>query len=249
MFATRALRRLPLRPAAVGLSNHRYVHTTPVKAQAAPAAATTNEPKGIIETYGALPFVTLGAAALIGKEAFILNEEFMLAVNTGAFVFTAYVAVGDGFAKMVDEYNSTTNAKFIKSVDAVLTAIQTYKDTIQRKFDEVEVMKQFISEQHSAAENMVAYSNAKVRHAAYNEMIAKLAGIKAREDAAAAAEFTALVDETVAGIRDAYEGEGGAALKAQALTFAIENIGKVPTGDPVSKLFIQTVAEGEKSSS
>jgi hypothetical protein len=229
-----------------GASNNRSLHSSAPVAAAGTGVAKAEE-KGIIETYGVLPFAAFGFAALVGKEAFILNEEFMLAVNTCSFIFTAYVATGDSFAKLVDEHNAAANAKFTKSVDCVLTAVNTYKESVQSKFDEVEVMKEFIAEQHQAAEAMVAYSNAKVRHAAYNEMMAKLTGIKAREDAEAAEQFTQLVDETVGGIRSAYEGEGGAQLKAQALNYAIENIGKVPKDDPVSKLFIKTVSEGEKS--
>jgi len=217
-------------------------------AASATAVKQEEEEKGLIETYGYVPFFGLAAAAIVGKEAFILNEEFMLAINTCGFVFTAYVAVGDGFAKMVEDSNKTTAEKYHKGVDAVVTAMDTYKTTIQRKFDEVDVMKEFIEEQHQAAVNMVNFSNAKIRHAAYGEMVQKLSSIKSREDAQASAEFAALVDSTVASVRDAYSGSNAAKLKTEALTYAMDNIGKTPAQDPVSKMFIKSVADGEKSS-
>lgn len=236
------------RPFTSNLRSQRSLHSTQVQSAAAAATAVKQEEdKGIIETYGYVPFFGLAAAALVGKEAFILNEEFMLAINTCSFVFTAYVAVGDGFAKLIEESNKAASDKYHKGVDAVITAMDTYKTTIQRKFDEVDVMKEFIEEQHQAAVNMVNFSNAKIRHAAYNEMITKLASIKAREDAQAAAEFTALVDSTVASVRNAYAGDGSATLKTEALKYAIDNIGKAPKQDPVSAMFIKNVAAAEKS--
>jgi hypothetical protein len=204
------------------------------------------EEKGVIETYGYLPFFGLGAAALIGKEAFILNEETMLAVNTLSFVFTAYVAVGDSFAKTVEEANNATLDKFNKAMDCVLTALQTYKTVVQSKFTEVEVMKQFINEQHDAAVGLVKYQNAKIRHAAYQEMMTKLNAIAAKESAESAAELEEIINATVSTVQGAFDGEGGAQLKAQAMTYAIENIGKDPaSNDPVTTLFDKVIKEGE----
>lgn len=227
------------RPAAT-LS--RSFQSTPVRAAATGTndAVNKNEEQGVIEKYGVLPFVGFGAAALLGKEAFIVNEEFMLAINTCAFVFTAYVAVGDGFAKTVEDANKATSDKYHKAVDAVTGAITTYKSAVQSKLDSVDVMREFIEEQHSAAVELVAYQNAKVRHAAYGEMMTKLQSVKGREDAEAAAEFTMLVDNVCADVNAAYSGDS-ATIKGEALRFAMDNIGKKPTSDPVSALFIKTM--------
>lgn len=244
MFSSKFLRAAS-RSARPTLS--RSFRSTPVRAAATGTndAVKKDEEQGIIEKYGVLPFVGLGMAALVGKEAFIINEEFMLAINTCAFVFTAYVAVGDGFAKTVEEANAATSQKYHKAVDAVTDAMTTYKGAVQAKLDSVDVMREFIEEQDSAARDLVDYTNIKVRHAAYGEMMAKLGSIKGREDAEAAAEFTELVNSVCADVNAAYTGSDAATLKNEALLFAMDNIGKKPSSDPVSALFVKSV---EKSS-
>jgi hypothetical protein len=195
-----------------------------------------------LSKYGYVPFIGLTAAALISKEAYIVDAETLLALNIGSFVMTAYVALGDGLQKAVADYNASMKEKFDTASDSVLGALNTYKTVVQQKVLEVEVMKEYNTEAYNAAVSYIGYSNAKVRWAAYNEMMAKLESIKAQEEAAEAAEYSLLVEGAVADVVAAFSGPSAANLRADAMKFAIDNIGQKPKpgADPVTKVFEST---------
>jgi hypothetical protein len=202
-------------------------------------AKADQHPESIIEHYGIAPFAGAVAVVLVSKEVINMDEEFLLACNSMAFLLTSYVAVGDTFQKTVDEANAAATAKFQKATGAVLATLNTYKGALQKRFDEVTIMKEFTEEQHNAAVAFANYQNAKVRHAAYTEMMAKLNAIKGAEEVAALAEFTQLCDLIVDEVQEEIEGANAAAFSNEALKYAIDHIGVAgKQGEhPVSKVF------------
>lgn len=213
--------------------------TSAIRASAGSVQHETKEEKGVIAEYGYVPFFGLAAAAMISKEVFHVDAETLLALDVVAFSLAAYIASGDMVSKMVEEDHNATLTKYNKGFDALLNSVSIYKNLLQFKFQEVDVMKELVDEQHDAAVAFCGYQNAKIRHAAYSEMVSKLEAIKAREDAEASAEITKYVDGVLADVYSAFDGEKGAALRTEALDFAIANIGQKPTAqDPVSKLFL-----------
>ena len=71
----------------------------------------------LINKYGKSTFWGMFAAILVSKEVFILDAEFMLACEIGAFVLTGYVLTGDTLNKMSEEQDKATVAKFEAASD------------------------------------------------------------------------------------------------------------------------------------
>lgn len=197
---------------------------------------------GIIEEYGYVPFIALVGAAAVSKEVYLVNEESLLALSTLNFAFCAYVASGDTFAEAVKEHNDETQKRFDKATSAVMTAMRSYKSSLEKQFEEVEVMKEYVTEQHDSAVSFAKFEAVQVKWAAYNEMMLKLNGIQAREESEAALMFTQMCDDVVGNVRAEFAGANAEALKKKTLEYAISNIGKVPDkNDPVTSLFMAQV--------
>jgi len=213
----------------------RSFHSSQPKLTAAPAAAAPAavEEKGVIETYGLYPLLGLGITALVSKEMFILNEEFLLALDVAAFVTTGYVVLGDQVSDWFKSQEAQRVKEWDDTWDLLIEGLTMYKTSLNDKKLEVEFLKKFLAEYKEAAASHTSYLNVKPKHAAAADVLTKLEQIKNREEVVAAEHAKKLVDDAVAAVYAAFAKD--AKLKDKALDNAIEFIGQkgTPKDDPI----------------
>jgi hypothetical protein len=182
---------------------------------------------GIIDHYGAIPFVGLLATALITKEVFIFDEGALLLMNFVAVFTTAYIAVGNGADEFFEAERTKENNQYHELFDATLESVHLYKSIESKKLMKVDVIKDLCKESREVNSAYLVHLVVKKRHEARNAMVAKLSAIKKRESQAQAKEWQTSVTSLIDNVRDAYLDPKRTDLRAASLAFAIENIGDV----------------------
>lgn len=226
------------RPAVVGVQSKGF--------KTSPALQNTTSapgPNSIIEKYGAVPFFGALAAVAITKEVFIIDAEFLLACEVGAFATTCYVLAGDSFNKMAEEEDAQKSKQFTEANDFALEMLGQYKMVQQVNQAKPEVLKQYLGELKASQVAHAAYQTVVPKHAARKSALAALEQIRSKELHEASMAWQAEVDAAVANVTKAIEG-GDAKLKTQMLDLAIANLGdkitdSKPEADPVKRLFME----------
>lgn len=222
----------------------RTFKTAPILSQSAtPAAKADLNPAEIVSKYGTTTFVGMVAAILVSKEIFILDAEFLLSLEIGAFAMTAYVLTGDTINKMSEEQDATATKQFNGANDFMIEMFNQYKmvqSTVQNK---PEVMKQYAAEYKQAIEAHAAYSTVKPQHEARAKVLAALEQFKVKEEHEAAMEWQNNVDRAVANVTKAFT-SNDAKLNDQMIELAIANLGftkpaTTEDNDPVKKMFLK----------
>lgn len=209
------------------------LHTmTPLRNATAtpPASNDKTAMEGVLEQYGLMPFLGLGAAALISKEVFVVNEEFLLAVDVCAFVFTAYTVGGDTFNKMVADSNTARKEKFDSAFDAAIAAVETYKTSQSLLSKEVDVMKEYAKEHQEACESHARFLTLKPQHDARAEVLAKLESIAAREASEESTFHKELVEDTIWNVTAEIEESQG--IRDEIFASALAQLG---SGSPLAE--------------
>lgn len=220
---------------------NRNFHSTQPKCSAAPAAAAPaaaiDSEKGIIDTYGLYPLLGLGFTALVSKEMFLLNEEFLLALDISAFVATGYVLLGDQVSAWFKSQEAARVKYWDETWDLLIEGLNVYKNGLNDKKLEVDFLKQFLKEYKEGAVAHTNYLNVKPRHAAAADVLARLEQIKNREEVVAAEAATKMIDDAVASVYATFAKDSN--LRNKSLDNAIEFIGQkgTPKDDPVLSSF------------
>jgi hypothetical protein len=217
-----------------------------VAAPVAVKAEENGDVADLINKYGKSTFWGMFAAILVSKEVFIIDAEFMLACEIGAFVLTGYVLTGDTLNKMSEEQDKATVAKFEAANDFMIEMFTQYKmvnSTLQNK---PAVMKQYAEEYKSAIEAHAAYQTIKPAHAARASVLAALESIKVKEEHATAMAWQEAVDAATANVTAAFEGDKK--LEDEMFTLAVQNLGfsqpdTTEQNDPVKRLFMKEFQE------
>jgi hypothetical protein len=89
---------------------------------------------GIIEKYGLVPLLGLGLAAALSKEVLLLNEEILVAICFGSFVFSGYTAlgssVGEGLDAEINEIRAEQEAVYVAQADNIRACIEAHRANI-----------------------------------------------------------------------------------------------------------------------
>jgi len=243
-FATRALAR-PI----VAKFDTRGLKTSPALRN---AAATNNDdlaPPSIIEKYGSLPFWGGLATIVITKEVFIIDAEFLLACEVGAFALAAYVMAGDSFEKYSQAEDDAKAKQFNQANDFALEMLNQYKMVQQVNQAKPEVLRQYVGQLKDATVAYAAYQTVVPQHAARKSVLAALEAIKVKEEHAASMAWQAEVDDIVAAVSEGVV-NADAKTKQQMLDLAIANMGieikdSTPEQDPVKRLFLAQFPDEE----
>lgn len=222
---------------------NRSFHSTRVVANSITAeerkgpTGTIVDTPGVIDQYGAVPFVGLLATALITKEVFIFDEAALLALNTMAVGVTAYVGIGNSADKFFSEERTKDNDRYHNVFNAVLEQVNLYKSVEAKKLEKVGVIRDLCTESRTVNADYLKFLNIKVRHEARAAMLTKLDSIKKREAGEEAAEYQELITDAFAAVKASYLDESNSALRQASLEFAIKNVGPVGSEqeDPVRK--------------
>lgn len=236
----------PLAPMAAALPsrfNAGFHSTTPARQNTAAGVAKADD--GIIAKYGSLPFFGGIASILIGKELYMLDAEFLLALEVGAFATAAYIMIGDTHQKWCDEKDAKAKKQFEESHDFTLECIHQYKLKQSALMNKPIVMEQYLNEYKAATEAYAAYQTVLPKHEAYQKMMSTLNDIKTKEDQATAAAWQNTVNQAMANVTGKLMG-ADAKLKAELIDFAIarmnmseEEVKAVDDDkDPVKRLFL-----------
>lgn len=219
---------------------------------AAAADASKEEhpgPSAIIDKYGALTFWGMVATIAVTKEVFILDAEFLLALEIGAFATTTYVMAGNTVQDWAKETTAEEEKKFNEANDFMLTMLDQYKAVQQMNQSKPEVLEQYLGEFKDTVKAYAAYETVLPQHAARAKVIATLEGLQAKEEHAAAEEWANAVNKAVANVTGAFEDEKNTSLQKETLDAAIGAIGFEDVGedqlDPVKRLFIAEFGESE----
>jgi len=233
---------------AAAPSFNRTFKTTPtLQNTAAPVAKADPGPVDIIDKYGATTFWGMVAAIAVSKEMFILDAEFLLSLEIGAFVMTGYVLTGDTINKMSEEWDAKTKEKFDGANDFMVEMFNQYKmvqSTVQHK---PAVLKNYAKEYEAAVTAHAAYLTVKPKHDARAQVLAALEQLKAKEEHEIAMAWQHEVDAAVDNVTKAFSA-GDAKLTEQSLELAISGLGfSQPTtneaNDPVKRLFMEQFQE------
>jgi hypothetical protein len=201
------------------------------------------EPTGVIQKYGSLPFWGALAAVAVTKEVLIIDAEFLLACEVGAFALSMYVLAGDSFNKFAEEDDAQQTKQFTEASDFALEMLGQYKMMQQVNQAKPEVLKEYLGEFKAATAAHAKYQTVLPKHAARKAALATLEGIRNKELHEASMAWQATVDTAVANVTAAIE-KGDDKLKKQLLDLAILNLGdtivaSTPAQDPVKRLFIE----------
>lgn len=213
------------------------------------AAVEGSGPKSIVDSYGFYTFWGSIAAIAVSKEIFIIDAEFLLSMEIGAFALTSYVLAGDTINKMSEEMDKAKTDKFAEVNDFMLTMLDQYKMVQQTAQDKPAVMDQYLQEYKDSCVAHAKYQTVLPQHAARAQVLAALDQVKNREAHAAAAEWAQSVENAVDNVRTAFEAND-AKLQGEMLELAISNMG--PTvftttekNDPVKRLFMQQFTDDQ----
>lgn len=234
-------------PRTAGLT--RSFNSSPLlKQAAAPAAASTSAdgPGAVVQKYGAYTFWGMVASILVTKEVFIIDAEWLLSMEIGAFVATGYVLTGDQINKMSEDMDKEKTDKFNAANDFMLELFNQYKLVQGVAGDKPAVLESYLKEYKEAIVAHAAYQTVLPRHKARAAALASLEQIKAKEEHAASMEWQATVDKACANVNAAFA-KGDKKLNDQMLQLAISNMGfSAPTtdekNDPVKALFMKEFA-------
>lgn len=205
-------------------------------------ASKAGNPAEIIDKYGATTFWGMVAAIMISKEMYILDAEFMLSLEIGAFVMTGYVLTGDTINKMSEEWDQKTTDKFNGANDFMIEMFNQYKMVQGVVQNKPAVLEQYGAEYKEAIVAHAAFQTAKPRHEARSQVLAALANIQAKEEFAAHMEWQYTVDSASAAVTKAFAA-GDAKLNEEMVELAIKNLGfdkavTTEANDPVKRLFM-----------
>lgn len=249
--ATRALtvRAMPRTMASrVATSFPRALHSAPVMKDAAKPAEVKQEfppgivaEDGIIAKYGSIPFFGMAAAILVTKEIFILDAEWLLAMETAAFAMTGYVLIGDAANKWVEDDNKVQSDKFNAANDFLGAMLDQYKMVMMTAQHKPEVLKEYLGEYTAAAKAHAQYQTVLPKHKARAQVLASLEALRSKEQHAASLEWQQKVDEAVANVTAAFS-KGDKKLSEEMLALSIDSMGytkpqTTDKNDPVKRLF------------
>lgn len=207
-------------------SSKAFNNNITVEERKGPTGTIVDTP-GVIDHYGAIPFVGLLATALITKEVFIFDEAALLALNTMAVATTAYIGIGNSADKFFEAERTKDNDRYHDSFNAVLEQVNLYKSIEAKKLQKVGVVRDLCKESRETNAAYMKFLEVKVRHEARAAMVAKLEAIKKREASEEAAEYQEDVTDAVEACREAYANPDNVELRLRSLEFAINNIGDV----------------------
>lgn len=219
----------------------RTFKSTPQLLNAAVASKAEN-PAQIIDKYGATTFWGMVAAIMISKEMYILDAEFMLSLEIGAFVMTGYVLTGDTINKMSEEWDAKTTEKFNGANDFMIEMFNQYKMVQGVVQNKPAVLQQYATEYKEAIVAQAAFQTVKPQHEARAQVLAALANIQSKEEFAAHMEWQNTVDAASAAVTKAFT-SGDAKLNEEMVELAIKNLGfdtavTAEANDPVKRLFM-----------
>lgn len=247
-LSSRALNasRASVAPRVAAAFPSRQFHKAPVVKN---AAAKEEFPPGIvpedsiIAKYGTIPFFGMGAAILITKEIFIIDAEWLLAMETAAFAMTGYVLIGDSLNKHCADEDAATKAKFDSANDFLTGMLDQYKLVQTTAQSKPAVLAAYMKEYEGAAQEFASYQTVVPKHKARAQVLASLEAIRTKEQHAAAEEWQSAVDKAVANVSATFD-KGDAKLSEEMLNLAIDNIGydkpnTTPDKDPVKRLFME----------
>jgi len=206
-------------------------------------------PSEIIDKYGALTFWGMVATIAISKEVFIIDAEFLLAMEIGAFATATYVMAGNSVQEWAAETTADEEKKFNEANDFMLTMLNQYKSVQQMNQSKPAVLEQYLGEYKDTIKAYAQYETVLPQHAARAQVISTLEALQAKEEHAAAEEWANSVKLAVGNVTAAFEDVSNAKLQQETLDSAITAIGFEDSGDdkinPVKKLFIAEFG-GEK---
>jgi len=230
-------------------------------------------PSDIVDKYGALTFWGMVASIVVTKEVFVIDAEFLLALEVGAFALAGYVMTGDQVDKWSKDEDDKATSQFNDANDFMLTMLNQYKTVQEVNQFEPAVLKQYLGEYKEALVENAAYQTVLPKHEARAAVIAALEQIKSREETAASAEWQATVEAAVEDAIISFDSafidpeylatlpseeadeykvqmEEALVLQQDMLAFAIDRIGDVEgdaaTIDPVKELFLATFDEDQE---
>jgi len=206
-------------------------------------SGTIVDTPGIIDQYGAIPFVGLLATALVSKEVFIIDEAFLLACNTATVATVAYIGIGSGANDFFEAERTKDNNRFHDAFNAVLESINLYKSVETKKLEKVGVIRDLCTESREVNVAYLKFLDIKQRHEARKAMISKLEAIQKRESQEEAHEYQAMVTEAIEAVRASYTDASNTALRQASLEYAIKSVGNVTDleSDPVRIALLKTI--------
>lgn len=215
-------------------SSKPVANTVTVEERNGPKGTIVDTP-GILDQYGYIPFIGLLGTALVSKEVFIIDEAFLLALNTITVCTVTYI----GFGRELDAYCEATrtkdNERYHDVFNAVLEQVNLYKSIEAKKLEKVGVIKDLCKQSREVNANYLKFLDVKQKHDARAAMISKLQAIKKREAQEDALEYQEMISDALQTVRDSYTDSSNTALHQASLEFAIKSIGDVkePETDPV----------------
>lgn len=199
-------------------------------------------PAAIIDKYGALTFWGMVATIAVTKEVFIIDAEFLLAMEIGAFATTAYVLTGNQVQDWAAETTKEEDTKFNEANDFMLTMLDQYKTVQQLNQGKPAVLEAYLGEFKDTTKAHAVYETVLPQHTARAKVLATLESLRAKEEHAAAAEWANSINQAVVNVTSAFEDQKNTALQQETLDAAIGAIGFEDSGgdkiDPVKKLFV-----------
>lgn len=222
----------------------RNFNNSPVlKNAAAPATEDAPGPGQLIEKYGSLSFWGMLATIVVTKEVFVVDAEFLLSLEIGAFALTTYVFAGDTIDKWSRDQDAAKSKQFTEANDFMLSMLNQYKLGQTMAQEKPAVLEQYLGEFKAAIANNAKYQTILPQHKARAEVLATLEQIKTKEENAAAAAWKEAVDTAVANVHAAFEADNEA-LQKEFLTMAINQIGSdKDVDDPVKRLLAAEFAD------
>jgi len=208
-------------------------------------SGTIVDTPGVIDQYGYIPFVGLLATALVSKEVFIIDEAFLLAMNTITVGTVAYIGLGSSVNDFFQGERDKEHRRYHDVFNAVLEQVNLYKSIESKKLEKVGVIRDLCTESRKINGEYLTFLDIKQKHEARSAMITKLESIKKREAGEEAAEYQALVTEAIEDVRDSYLEVENSELRQSSLEFAIRNIGDIKDAqnDPVRIELESTIQE------
>lgn len=165
-------------------------------------------PSEIIDKYGAVTFWGMVATIAISKEVFIIDAEFLLAMEIGAFALATYVMAGNSVQDWAAETTADEDKKFNEANDFMLTMLNQYKTVQQLNQSKPAVLEQYLGEYKDTIKAYAAYETVVPQHAARASVIASLEALQAKEEHAAAEEWANSITLAVANVTSAFEDAG-----------------------------------------
>jgi hypothetical protein len=178
----------------------------------------------IVSTYGWYPFLGLGITALVSKELYFLDTEFLLTLNFTGLSIVGYILLRESANNWFEERHAEALKKITDFCDLKSEFIKANITIAERMANAPEVAKDLEAEYYKASEALWKARNLGQRVAYHDSVAKKLKDIAFKEADAVRAKAEAIADSAGAEVLKSYHA-APQSVKDQILKEAIDAVG------------------------